>query len=184
MATPTTSGVALRYASALFDLARDSDSLDAVEGDVKSLRGMIADSADLRRLMASPVFSAVDQLRALTAILDAAKITGLAGNFVKLAAKNRRLFAVPDMLKAFEERLAEHRGEIIAVVTSAEPLSEDQTKALTEALAEKAGGTIRLETNVDASLIGGLIVRLGSQMIDTSVRTRLQGLSAAMKEAA
>lgn len=184
MANPTTSGVALRYASALFDLASDENVLDAVDADVTSLRTMLTDSADLTRLVASPVFSADDQIKAMAAVMQKAEISGLTANFVKLVARNRRLFALPGMLRAFHELLAAHRGETIAVITSAEPLSDTQISALKEALAEKAGGTIKLETHVDPSLIGGLIVRLGSQMIDTSVRTRLQGLRAAMKEAA
>ncbi|MEM9224575.1 MAG: F0F1 ATP synthase subunit delta [Pseudomonadota bacterium] len=184
MATPTTSGVALRYASALLELALEDKALDGVEKDVEDLRKMLSESADLRRLVASPVFSTEDQVRALSAVLAKAKITGLAGNFVKLAAANRRLFVLPAMLKAFQELLSAHRGETVAVITSAEPLSEEHTEALTAALAEKAGGTVKLETHVDPSLIGGLIVRLGSQMIDTSVKTRLQGIKAAMKEAA
>jgi len=179
-----TSGVALRYASALFDLAREEDALDAVDADVRALREMLGESADLRRLVASPVFSAADQLRALSAVMDRTSIGGLTANFVKLVTMNRRLFALPGMLEAFAERLARHRGEVVAVVTSAEPLSEAQERALKDSLAEKAGGTIRLETHVDPTLIGGLVVRLGSQMIDTSVKTRLRGLSAAMKEAA
>ena len=184
MADLQTSGVAHRYASALFDLARDEGALEAVERDVETLRSMLDESADLRRLMASPVFSAQDQIRALDALMDKAEITGLARNFLKLVARNRRLFAAPDMLKSFQTLLARHRGETLAVVTSAEPLSDTQRKALEEALAEKAGGTVKLETHVDPSLIGGLVVQLGSQMIDTSVRTRLQGLRIAMKEAA
>ena len=184
MADLQTSGVAHRYASALFDLARDEGALEAVERDVQTLRSMLDESADLRRLMASPVFSAQDQIRALDALMDKAEITGLARNFLKLVARNRRLFAAPDMLKSFQTLLARHRGETLAVVTSAEPLSDTQRKALEEALAEKAGGTVKLETHVDPSLIGGLVVQLGSQMIDTSVRTRLQGLRIAMKEAA
>lgn len=184
MANPTTSGVALRYASALFDLAREENQLDAVDADVTSLRAMLADSADLARLVASPVFTAEDQIRALGAVMEKAEIGALTANFVKLSARNRRLFALPGMLKAFHEILADHRGETIAVITSAEPLSDSHVEALKTALAEKAGGTIKLETHVDPSLIGGLIVRLGSQMIDTSVKTRLQGLRAAMKEAA
>ncbi len=184
MANPTTSGVALRYASALFELARDENALDAVDADVTSMRAMLTDSADLARLVASPLFSADDQIRALGAVMDKAEISVLTANFVKLTAKNRRLFALPGMLRAFHEVLAAHRGETIAVITSAEPLSDAQMTALKEALAEKAGGTIKLETHVDPTLIGGLIVRLGSQMIDTSVKTRLMGLRAAMKEAA
>lgn len=178
------SGVAYRYASALFDLARESEALDRVEADVAAVRALVEESADLRRLMASPVFSAAEQIRALDALLQKAEITGLVANFIKLAARNRRLFAVPDMLKVFGQLLAAHRGETVAVVTSAEPLSPSHLDALREALAAKAGGSIKLETHVDPSLIGGLVVRLGSQMIDTSVRTRLQSLKHAMKEAA
>ncbi|MEM0906104.1 MAG: F0F1 ATP synthase subunit delta [Pseudomonadota bacterium] len=184
MSNPTTSGVALRYASALFDLARDGDALDTVEADVASMRTMLDDSADLRRLVASPVFSADDQVRALAAVLEKAEISGLVANFVKLSARNRRLFALPGMLKAFQELLAAHRGETIAVVTSAIKLPDAQVKALEKVLAQKAGGTVKLEMHVDPAILGGLIVRLGSQMIDTSVKSRLQGLSAAMKEAA
>lgn len=184
LAATDTSGVPYRYASALFELARDADTLEQVETDVGVMQSMIDDSADLRRLMKSPVFSADDQLRAVTAVLTKSELGGLVGNFVKLAARNRRLFAVPDMLTAFNAILASHRGEIIASVTSAEPLSETRLDELRAALAEKAGGTIKLETKVDPSLIGGLIVQLGSQMIDTSVRTRLEGVRRAMKEAA
>jgi len=184
LANPTTSGVALRYASALFDLAREENALEAVDADVSSLRAMLAESEDLSRLVASPIFTAEEQIAAIGAVMDKAEISGLTANFVKLTIKNRRLFALPGMLKAFHEILADFRGETIAVITSAEPLGDAHLDALREALAEKAGGTIKLETHVDPSLIGGLIVRLGSQMIDTSVKTRLQGLRAAMKEAA
>ncbi|MBJ3775282.1 F0F1 ATP synthase subunit delta [Acuticoccus sp. 2012] len=179
-----TSGVAHRYASALFDLARDDDALEAVEANVATLRALLDESADLRRLVASPVFAAEEQIKGLSAVMEKAGVTGLVANFIKLVAKNRRLFALPGMLKTFDALLASHRGETIAIVTSAEPLTEEQQKALVGVLAEKAGGTVKLETHVDASLIGGLIVRLGSQMIDTSVRTRLAALRNAMKEAA
>lgn len=184
MADSGTTGVAHRYASALFDLARDDNQIDAVERGVATLRAVLAESEDLRRLVKSPVFSAAEQERALAAVMERAGVTGLVANFMRLAARNRRLFAAPDMLKAFEELLAAHRGEVIATVTSAEPLSDSQKDALRQALQEKSGGTVKLETRVDPELIGGLVVRLGSQMIDTSVRTRLMGLRNAMKEAA
>lgn len=181
MADIETAGVAERYASALFELARDADSLAAVEEDVTSVRTMLEDSEDLRRLISSPVFSAEEQIRALGAVLDKAEITGLVAKFLKLAARNRRLFAADDMLAAFQKLLADHRGETVAHVTSAEPLSETHLSALKSALADKLKGrTVKLETKVDPSLIGGLVVRVGSQMIDTSVRRRLQGLRAAM----
>jgi F-type H+-transporting ATPase subunit delta len=178
------SGVAYRYAQALFDLASEQGQSAAVEEHVRTLRGLIAASPDLKRLLASPVISAEDQVRAIAAVLARMQIDGLAANLVKLAAKNRRAFVVPDMLKAYALLAAKSRGEKVAVVTSAEPLSAAQTAALTEALAAKAGGTVTLETHVDPSLIGGLVVKLGSQMIDTSVRTRLAALRQAMKEAA
>ena len=171
LAATDTSGVPYRYASALFELAQEAGALESVEADVSAMRAMIDESADLRRLIKSPVFSADDQLRAISAVLDKAELTGLVGNFVKLAARNRRLFAVPDMLTAFNAILAE-------------PLSDERVEELRAALAEKAGGTIILETKVDPGLIGGLIVQLGSQMIDTSIRTRLEGVRRAMKEAA
>lgn len=184
LADPQTSGVAQRYASALFELAREQDALDDVERDVDGVRQMIDGSDDLRRLVESPVFSADEQMRALGAVLEAHDIGGLVANFGKLVARNRRLFALPDMLRSFAQQMARHRGETIAAITSAEPLSDRQMKALSEALGAKAGGPVKLETTVDPSLIGGLVVQLGSQMIDTSLRTRLQGLRLAMKEAA
>ncbi|WP_420394450.1 F0F1 ATP synthase subunit delta [Acuticoccus sp.] len=184
MTDPHTSGVAQRYASALFELARERDALEETERDAALVRRMIAESEDLRRLVKSPVFSADDQVRALGAVLASHDVAGLVANFARLVASNRRLFALPDMLDAFATLMARHRGETLAVVTSAEPLSDAQRTALEEALAQKAGGTVQLQTSVDPSLIGGLVVRLGSQMIDTSVRTRLQGLRLAMKEAA
>ncbi len=168
----------------MFDLARETNALDDVESNVTTLRAMISESDDLRRLLESPVLQTEDQIRALDAVMQSHGVTGLAANFAKLTARNRRLFALPDMLKEYAALMAKHRGETLAVVTSAEPLTEQQLDTLRQVLSEKTGGTMKLETIVDPSLIGGLIVRLGSQMIDTSVRTRLQGLRQAMKEAA
>jgi F-type H+-transporting ATPase subunit delta len=184
LADPEISGVAHRYASALFDLAREENALEEVERGVDDMRSLLDESEDLRRLVRSPVFSAAEQESALSAVLERAGIGGLTANFMKLVARNRRLFAAPDMLADFKSLLASHRGEVVAYVTSAEPLSEEHRSALAEALQAKAGGTVKLEAQVDPSLIGGLVVRLGSQMIDTSVRTRLNGLRNAMKEAA
>lgn len=173
-----------RYASALFDLAKEENALPAVEKDVATLKALLEASADLRRLFGSPVFSIEDQVRALDAVLKHAEVGGLVANFMRVVARNRRLFAAPAMLEIFGEIAAQDRGETVAVVTSAEPLSETQLTALREALAEKAGGTVKLETKVDPSLIGGLVVKLGSQMIDTSVKTRLASLKTAMRSAA
>jgi F-type H+-transporting ATPase subunit delta len=180
--TSLESGVAGRYATALFELARDSGALDAVEADLKRFAGLVEDSADLKRLVRSPVFSADEQLRAISAVLERAELGALVGNFVKVAARNRRLFAVPDMITAFGRLLANHRGEVSAEVTSAEALSEAHVGDLKAALKAALGKDVALETHVDPSLIGGLIVRVGSRMIDGSIKTKLNSLNLAMKE--
>lgn len=176
------SGVAERYATALFELARESSALDTVEGDLKSFARLIDESDDLKRLVRSPVFSAEDQLRAISVLLDKAAIGGLVSNLIKVATQNRRLFAVPDVIKAFGRLLARHRGEVSAEVTSAEPLSEAHVADLKVALKDALGKDVALEAHVDPSLIGGLIVRVGSRMIDGSIKTKLNSLKLAMKE--
>lgn len=176
------SGVAERYATALFDLARESGDLD---GTLKALEGfgaLVASSPDLARLVRSPVFSTDEQSRAISAVLAKAGISGLVANFIKLAARNRRLFAVPEMITAFKRLVARHKGEVTAEVTSAEPLSDKHVAALREALKEKLGKDVALDRKVDPALIGGLIVKVGSRMIDTSLRTKLSSLKLAMKE--
>jgi F-type H+-transporting ATPase subunit delta len=180
--TTRNSGVAERYAKALFELAQDSNSLTAVEGDLDRFAGLIADSDDLRRLVKSPVFSAGEQERAVAAILDKDNIGGLVANFVKVAAANRRLFVVPDVIVAFKELAARQRGEIAAEVTSAEPLSDRHVAELKAALKASLGKDVTLATHVDPSLIGGLIVKVGSRMIDGSLKTKLNSLKLAMKE--
>lgn len=176
------SGVAKRYASALLDLAGDGGVTADVERDLNAFEGMLAESADLVRLVRSPVFSADEQLAALDALLAKAGITGLAANFVKLAAKNRRLFVLPDMIKAFRALLAEKRGETTAEVVSAAPLSDAHVAALKEALSASTGKSVKIAASVDPALIGGLVVKVGSRMIDTSLRTKLNTLKFAMKE--
>jgi F-type H+-transporting ATPase subunit delta len=180
--TSLESGVAERYATALFELARDAGTLDEIEAELKRFAGLVAGSADLKRLVRSPVFSADEQRRAISAVLDKAEIGGLVGNFIRLAAQNRRLFAVPDMITAFGRLLASYRGEVSAEVTSAEPLSETHLGDLKSALKASLGKDVSLETPVDPSLIGGLIVRVGSRMIDGSIKTKLNSLKLAMKE--
>jgi len=180
--TSLESGVAERYATALFELARDAGTLDEIEADLKRFAVLVAESADLKRLVRSPVFSADEQRRAISAVLDKAEIGGLVGNFVRVAAQNRRLFAVPDMITAFGRLLASYRGEVSAEVTSAEPLSETHLGDLKAALKASLGKDVSLETHVDSSLIGGLIVRVGSRMIDGSIKTKLNSLKLAMKE--
>jgi F-type H+-transporting ATPase subunit delta len=175
------SGVAGRYASALFDLALDENSLEAVERDLDGFAALVDESADLRRLVRNPIFTADEQTRALRAVLERAGIGGLTANFLLLTARNRRLFAVADMIRAFKALTAARRGEVRADVTSAEPLSDTQTAALREALREVTGRDVTLHARVDPALIGGLVVRLGSRQIDTSLRTRLNALKIAMK---
>jgi F-type H+-transporting ATPase subunit delta len=176
------SGVAERYASALFDLSRDARTIDQTEADLGTLTSMIDASADFRRLIESPVFSAEDQERAIAAVADKAGIRGLTGNFLRLVARNRRLFALPGMVKAFHAMAARHRGEVTAEVTSAHPLSDAQVSALKAALKEKLGKDVTLEARVNPALLGGLIVRVGSRMIDTSLRTRLMTVKTQLKE--
>ena len=180
--TAQSSGVAERYANALFELASDEKALGAVEGDLDRFSGLMAESADFTRLVRSSVFSASEQLRAVTSILEKDDIGGLVANFVKVAAANRRLFAVPDIITAFKRLAAKERGEVAAEVTSAEPLTDGQTADLKAALKASLGKDVALATHVDPSLIGGLIVRVGSRMIDGSLRTKLNSLKLAMKE--
>ena len=176
------STVAERYALALFELALEQEQLAAVETDLGNFAGLLAESADLRRLVVSPVFSAEEQTRAITKVLDSAGLGGLVGNLIKVAASNRRLFVVPDVTTAFRRLAAKHRGEVSAEVTSAEPLSEKHVAALKDALKASLGKDVALETKVDPALIGGLIVRVGSRMLDGSLRTKLNSLKLAMKE--
>lgn len=181
---PTTvSGVAERYASALFELARDEGALDAVATDLNNFNSLLDESEDLTRLVRSPVFSADEQTKAISAVLDKAGIGGLSANLIKVAAANRRLFAVPQIIVGYKRMLAKERGEITASVTSAEPLSAEQIKAVKSALKDAMGKDVLLDEKVDPALIGGLIVQVGSRMIDTSLRTKLNAMKYAMKEA-
>ena len=176
------SGVAERYASALFDLARDSSSIEQIEGELKTVDEMLDASPDFRRLVESPVFSAEDQEKAIGAVADKAGIAGLGGNFLRLVARNRRLFAIPGIIRAFRDMAAKHRGEATAEVTSAHPLSEEQVASLRAALKAKLGKDVSLQARVNPALLGGLIVKVGSRMIDTSLRTRLMNVKTQLKE--
>jgi F-type H+-transporting ATPase subunit delta len=181
--TSIVSGVADRYASALFEVALENGALDAVASTLDGFASLVAESDDLKRLIDSPVFSADDQARAVGAVMDRAGLTGFGANFVRLAARNRRLFAVPEMIRAYKAKLAAHRGEVVATVTSAAPLSDAEISDLKAALVGEVGGRqVNLSASVDASLIGGLVIKLGSRMIDTSLRTKLSSLKVALKE--
>jgi F-type H+-transporting ATPase subunit delta len=170
-----------RYAAALFDLAKEERQLPQVEADLASFRAMLDGSDDLRRLVRSPVISADDQAKALGAILGKAGFSPLTGNFFKLIARNRRLFAAGDMIRDFRALLARERGEVAADVASAHPLTPDQLNALKDALRVQIGKDVQVNTRVDPALLGGLVVKVGSRMIDSSLRTKLNNLKVAMK---
>ncbi|MBL8584863.1 MAG: F0F1 ATP synthase subunit delta [Rhizobiaceae bacterium] len=176
------SGVAERYARSLFDLAAHANSVESVEADLGRFEALIGESGDLDRLIKSPVFSAADQQRALSAILDKAGIAGLAGNFLRVVAQNRRLFSVPAMITAFRRIAAEGRGEVAAKVTTAHALTAEQERELKDTLKAIAGKAVTLSVSVDPSLLGGLIVQMGSRQIDTSLKTKLNSLKLALKE--
>jgi F-type H+-transporting ATPase subunit delta len=173
--------VAGRYARALFDLAKDEDKLKQVETDVVAVQQMLDESEDLRRMVRSPLISSDDQIRVLTVILDRAGISALAANFFKLVARNRRLFATADMIKAFRALLARERGEVAADVTSAHALNNEQLNMLSETLSGIVGQRVQINTKVEPNLLGGLIVRIGSRMFDSTLRTKLINLKIAMK---
>lgn len=177
------SGVPSRYAEALFDLANEAGSLDAVERDLKALAAAIDASADFRKLLKSPVYDADDKGRAIAAIADKARVSPLTRNFLGVVARNRRLFVLDGVLKAFFARLAKHRGEVSAEAVSAAPLSNDQLTRLRGEIEGLVGKAVNLQTRVDPDLLGGLIVKVGSTMIDSSLRTKLNRLKSKLKEA-
>ena len=174
-------GLAGRYALALLELADEKKELDAVADDLRGLRSILEDSEDLRRLIRSPLFTRAQQSRALGAILDKAGTGDLTRRFVMVVAGNRRLFALPGMIDAYLAELARRRGEVTAEVTAAAALSDEQHDALVEALRATVGAKVQVDVKVDPGLIGGLIVKVGSRMIDNSLRSKLQRLQLAMK---
>jgi F-type H+-transporting ATPase subunit delta len=172
-----------RYATALFELALAESAVDAIKAELDRLDALIADNADFDRLIRSPVFTAGEQSRALTAVLDKAGIGGLTANFLKVVVSNRRLFALRDMIKAFRTLAARHKGEVTAQVTFAEKPSDRHLAVVKEAIDAVTKKNVQVEVKVDPSIIGGLVVKLGSRMVDTSLRTKLNALKLAMKEA-
>lgn len=175
------SGLAGRYATALFDLASEQKALDAVANDLKTLRQMTAESADLARLIASPVVAREDQAKAMTALAERVGFHQLTRNIIGVLAMNRRLFALSGVIDGYLALLAESRGEVTADITSATPLSESQVAAVAEALRQAIGSKVAVNAKVDKRLLGGLVVRVGSRMVDSSLRTKLQKLQLAMK---
>lgn len=179
---PTVSGMAGRYATALFELALEEHAIDAVKADLDRFDAMLAESPDLQRLVRSPVFTAEEQTKALSAVLDRAGIGGIAARFLKVVSSNRRLFAAPDMIRGFRTLVALHRGEASATVTVAEKPSDAHLAAIKDALKAVTKKDVQIDVKVDPSIIGGLIVKLGSRMVDTSLRTKLNAIKHAMKE--
>ena len=177
----TADGLARRYATALFELAEADRALPTVEAEGHRLREAIAASPDLRNLLGNPLFSREDTGRALDAVATHLQLSPLTHRFLGVLAANRRLPALLPILRAFADMAAAHRGEVMAEVTSARALDDDQLATLKRALRERVGRDVSVNTQVDPSLLGGLVVRLGSQLIDSSIRTRLNTLAQAMK---
>ncbi|HYL33397.1 MAG TPA: F0F1 ATP synthase subunit delta [Stellaceae bacterium] len=185
MASEATSvaGLAERYAAALFELADERKALDAVASDLTGLRRLVDDSADLRRMIRSPVLQRDEQARAIGAVAERAGVNLLTRNFLGLLARNRRLFALPDMIQGFLRILAERRGEVTAQVIAAHELSVAQRQAVDERLRKSVGGKVAVDFRVDPSLLGGLIVKVGSRMVDASLKSKLARLALVMKGA-
>lgn len=180
---PIVSGIAGRYASALFDLAEEAGSTDKVRADLASFSALLAGSDDLQRLVKNPVFTAGEQTAAITAVLDKAKVGGLAGNFLKLVASKRRLFAVEGMIRAFGALVDRKNGVVAAEVTVPMALNDKNRAAVLDALKGVTGGkSVSLTEKIDPSIIGGLIVKVGSRMVDASLKTKLNSIKLAMKE--
>lgn len=176
------SSIAGRYAQALFDLSQSGGGLDALAKDVETLSAALDESPDLHRLITSPIYSRGDQKRAIAALAGPMELDRLTANTLGLMAENRRLFVLPQFLRALRERIAEAKGQLTADVTSAVALTDDQRWRLAETLGKQLGKDIQLNATVDEGLIGGLVVKVGSTMIDTSVRAKLARLQNAMRE--
>lgn len=175
------SGVAVRYATALFELAEGQKALDRVAADLATLEAMQRDSDELRQAMHSPLFSRGAQTDAVMALAAKADLTKLTGSFLGVLARNRRLAALPQIIAAFRAMLAARRGEVTAEVVSAVPLDAQQLEAVEASVKRHAGKAVRLEAKVDPALLGGLVVRIGSRMVDASLRTRLHQLELVMR---
>lgn len=179
----TSGGIASRYATALFELADEGGALDTVHGDLKSLQTMLDQSEDLSRFIASPLYTREDHKKALGSIMDKAGLSALTKQFIGTVANQRRLSVLGDIISSFAQQLADKRGEVTAQVTSAHPLSEPQLLQIKESLKAQLEKDVTLETSVDENLLGGLVVRVGSKMIDSSIRTKLNRLQLNLKEA-
>ena len=179
--TSGVTGIAGRYATALFELARDGGALDQVASDIADLGAMIDNSDDLNRLLRSPVIASDDQGKGMAAIMERAGASELVSNFVAVVAHNRRLFALRDMVKDFRTLLAAHRGEVVAEVTSAKTLNDEQLAKIKAQLTSSMKTDVQVETAVDERILGGIVVKVGSRMVDSSLRTKIQNLRFAMR---
>lgn len=175
-------GIAQRYASAVFELAKESKKIKEIESDLDALQGALNDSEDFRTLIHSPIYTREEQGTAITALAEKMGLSGTMANTLALMASKRRLFVVPQLVKTLREQIAEDKGEVTAEVTSAKALTKAQSDKLAKSLKATTGKTVSLQQTVDESLIGGLIVKVGSKMIDTSIRSKLNSLQNAMKE--
>ena len=174
-------GLSGRYATALFDLAESASALDQVGDDLRQIDAMTAESDDLARLIRSPAISRADQSAAMQALLEKVGAAELTRNFVGVVASNRRLFVLGDIIKDYLMILAGRRGEMTADVSSAKPLSDSQQAEIVAALQTSVGGKVSLNSTVDPDLLGGLVIKIGSRMVDSSLQTKLQHLKLAMR---
>jgi len=175
-------GIAARYATAVFELAIDGKALPALEKDVDALEAALADSADLQTLLTSPLYSREEQGSAIAAVAKKMKLSESTSNVLALMASKRRLFVLPQLLSSLRTRIATHKGEVTAEVTSAKALTKAQTESLAKTLKAQIGADVKIKATVDESIIGGLIVKVGSKMIDTSIKSKLNALQNTMKE--
>ncbi|MGH1425530.1 MAG: F0F1 ATP synthase subunit delta [Pseudooceanicola sp.] len=176
------SGIAARYASAVFDLALEEKGLDALEGDIDTLDAAVKESADFRALISSPLYTRDEQANAVAALSDKMGLSAIMKNTLGLLAGKRRLFVLPQLVAALRAAIADHKGEVTADVASAKALTKAQSEKLSKTLAATVGKDVKINATVDESLIGGLVVKVGSRMIDTSIRSKLAALQNAMKE--
>ncbi len=176
------SGIAERYATAIFEIATESKSLAKLESNIADLSAALDESAELRDVIASPVLTRADQGKVMAALAEKMKLEPSMANGLAVMASNRRLFVLPHLLKQLRAMIADHKGEVTADVTSAKALTKAQSDKLAKTLKARVGKTVKINATVDESLIGGLVVKVGSKMIDTSIRSRLDSLQNAMKE--
>jgi len=175
-------GIAARYAKAVFELAKEDKAVAKVEADLDALEAALADSADFRALISSPVYSRDEQAGAIAALAKKMGLSAIVSNVLALMSNKRRLYILPQLVQALRAAIAEDKGEITAEVTSAKALTKTQADKLAKALASSVGKSVKISATVDEKLIGGLVVKMGSKMIDTSIASKLNSLQNAMKE--